>query len=255
MKWRFSFNPSKTKCFISGKHRFCTEPRWYIGEHRIEVVNELDILGTVFDRDGSGSGHAERRINSCRRNFFGLGDIGMVYPGLDTNTKCYLWNTMCAPTLLYGAECIKISDPSMRRMESIQGCLIKQCLGLGKRHRHSNLLKALDIKTIESLVAQRSRSLYSRIFNIDSPARDLNLFFLESYITTGKTFPGTLCHNIVKQGSSPVALALGLKPNRAKHHTDENGIVDSLRFLVFHENFIKPYKEEHLLVSLLTRAF
>ena len=140
-------------------------------------------------------------------------------------------------------------------MESLQGCLIKQCLGLGKRHRHSNLLKALGIKTVESLICERSSSLYYRIFNIDSPVRDLNLFFLDLFLTTGKTIEGTLSHGIVRQGNSLVSVALGSRPSRAPQNSDNNGVVDSIKFLVFHENFIKPYKEEHLLVSLLTRAF
>ena len=162
---------------------------------------------------------------------------------------------MCVPSLLYGTECINICSPSLKQMESLQGCLLKQCLGLGKRHRHSNLLKALGIRTVESLISERSSSLYHRIFNIDSPVRDLNLFFLDLFLTTGKTIEGTLSHGIVKQGSSLVSLALGSRPSRSSQICDGHGVVDSLKFLVFHENFIKPYKEEHLLVSLLTRAF
>ncbi len=32
----------------------------------------------------------------------------------------------------------------------------------------------------------------------------------------------------------------------------ENGHVGSIRMLLYHENFVKPYSEEHLLVHLLT---
>ena len=35
----------------------------------------------------------------------------------------------------------------------------------------------------------------------------------------------------------------------------ECGVTDSLRTLLMHENFIKPYSEEQTLASLLTRAF
>ena len=34
-----------------------------------------------------------------------------------------------------------------------------------------------------------------------------------------------------------------------------DGVVDSLRYLICNENFIKPYSEEHVLATLLTRAF
>ena len=36
------------------------------------------------------------------------------------------------------------------------------------------------------------------------------------------------------------------------HH---DGVVESLRFLILHENFIKPYSSEHIIASLLTKAF
>ena len=37
--------------------------------------------------------------------------------------------------------------------------------------------------------------------------------------------------------------------------TGDNGHVDSIRSLIYHENFIKPYSEEHNLVYLLTKSF
>ena len=34
-----------------------------------------------------------------------------------------------------------------------------------------------------------------------------------------------------------------------------DGVVDSLRYLISQENFIKPYSNEHILGVLLTKAF
>ena len=34
-----------------------------------------------------------------------------------------------------------------------------------------------------------------------------------------------------------------------------NGDVNSIRSLIFHENVIKPYSEEHSLVYMLTKSF
>ena len=34
-----------------------------------------------------------------------------------------------------------------------------------------------------------------------------------------------------------------------------NGHIDSIRAMVFYENFIKPYSVEHTLVYLLTKSF
>ena len=39
------------------------------------------------------------------------------------------------------------------------------------------------------------------------------------------------------------------------HAEGISGIVDSLKVLIMHGNFIKPYPEQHVLASFLTRAF
>ena len=51
---------------------------------------------------------------------------------------------------------------------------------------------------------KRTVSLYKHIFNVDSPARSLNmtLYFLARYIATGKTINGTLLSRIFCQGAS-----------------------------------------------------
>ena len=77
---------------------------------------------------------------------------------------------------------------------------------------------------------------------------------LSEYVLTGSAVPGTLLDHVTQSGISPVSLAFGSRPN-CKHFNRQDGIVDSLRFLLHHENFIKPYGEEHMLVSLLTKAF
>ena len=55
-------------------------------------------------------------------------------------------------------------------------------------------------------------------------------------------------------GISPSKLAFAYnKVNTAKD--SENGIVDSLRYLIHSENYVKPWSVEHLMVRLLTKAF
>ena len=33
------------------------------------------------------------------------------------------------------------------------------------------------------------------------------------------------------------------------------GIIDSIRYMIMHDNFTKPYSDEHALAVLLTKAF
>ena len=57
----------------------------------------------------------------------------------------------CQPTLTYGLECISSSAIQMRRLESIQGRLIKQSRGFSKRSHNTSLLKTLSIEKVETL--------------------------------------------------------------------------------------------------------
>jgi hypothetical protein len=92
----------------------------------------------------------------------------------------------------------------------------------------------------------------------DSPARDLNVHLLAQYMANGTIVPGTSISRMLKMGLNPVKCAFN-KLNTCYdgapyvHNTD--GIVDSLKCLLQHEHFIKPYSDEYTLVKLLTRAF
>ena len=83
-------------------------------------------------------------------------------------------------------------------MESTQGRLIKQCLGLSKSSHNTAMLKALD--KVQNIVNRNVLNLYDRIFKIESPARSIMQFLLARYITYGTTVPGTLMDRLVSIG-------------------------------------------------------
>ena len=71
-----------------------------------------------------------------------------------------------------------------------------------------------------------------------------------------KTTPGTLLYRIVQMGHSPLLCAFTKVPKTVPSYEDmDNGIVDTMRYLICHDNFIKPYSSEHIILSLLTKAF
>ena len=48
----------------------------------------------------------DNRISNCRRSFYGLSSSGMCYPGLSSETKSYIWKTVCSPVLTWIRMCI-----------------------------------------------------------------------------------------------------------------------------------------------------
>ena len=237
---------------VSGRNLLKDAPSWCLKGNPIENVSSLEVLGVSFG-DTDGSMHANKRMDKCRRAFYSLRDVGLSYPGSSVEVKGYLWKSICQPVLLYGIETLNISSSTMQKLESQQGSLIKQCLGLSKRQRSSSLLQALEVRKIEDRLKQFSAALLKRIFQVNSPALELNAFFYSTYALSGSVIPGTLLARIVSLGLSPTVCMFSRYRNIK--YDDQDGIVDSLRDLIRHENFLKPYSEEHVLTSLLTKAF
>ena len=144
----------------------------------------------------------------------------------------------------------------MQSLETVQGTLVKQCLGLPKRSRHSYLLKAMGLCQVEHLLQKRFISLYKQIFSVESPAKQLSSFLLSRYMLTGETVPGTLLNKIVNLSLSPLDIGIPLSRSHCGTVKEgSNGIIDSMRQLIMHEHFIKPWSQEHILLKLLTKAF
>ena len=153
-------------------------------------------------------------------------------------------------------ESITINKKDMQKLETLQGNLVKQCLGLSKRCHSTELLQALEIHKITTLVTRNTTSLYRRIMNVRCPVKYLNLYFLSLYMCKGTIVPGTLVGNLLQKGISPMHYTLNNnRINLPKFDSGINGHIDSIRDLLFHDNFIKPYSSQHLLAYMLTKAF
>jgi hypothetical protein len=112
--WKFRFGLSKSKCMVSGNYCFKNTPQWFLNGDKKQVVDSLEILGVTFDEVNT---HMQSRISKCRRAFYSLLDVGMAYPGSCSRVKSYLWNTLCQPVLLYGSECLNISNQTLKNGE------------------------------------------------------------------------------------------------------------------------------------------
>ena len=144
----------------------------------------------------------------------------------------------------------------MKTAESAQGSVIKRILGFPVRSHHSCLLTAAGIHPVKYLVDRNCVSLWKRIFQVNSPARILSAKLLTAYINKNTRVPGTLLDRILKLKLSPVNCIFSSRVSHFGHINNvHSGVVDSLKYLICHDNFIKPYSEEHVLATLLTRAF
>ena len=252
-EWRFNFGLKKTKCLQTGPDLFSTEPVFTLNGNDIDNVRTLNILGTVFNRRGSSCDHVDTRIQKCRQSFHALASSGMSHPGISTEAKVHLWKTVCSPTLTYGLDCFTLSKRCQSRVDSVQGTLVKSCLGIGKRSHHSDILSALQIPKVSKCIDYNVQSLYHRIFKVASPVRTLCCHLLSKYIVSGEVVKGTIVGRIINTGVSPVLCMQTYTPDKGRSQDD--GVVDSLRHLLYHENYCTPGSNEHILAKLITRSF
>ena len=252
--WRIKFGIKKSKCITLGKPLLKCMPKVYLNNDELPFSEEVDILGINFQNKDTFGGHIEKRIKASRRSIFSLAPIGMTYPGVSTAVKSHMWKTIGAPTLLYGTDSIHLTKQQISHLNSTQGCIVKKVTGFSKRSHHTSLLKAMNIPSIESQIEKSTTGLLNRIMLVDTPTRELQMRLLSKYILTGECSKGTMISQIVSMGVSPVDVIFGLRNTPITTYEDD-GVVDSLRYLIHHDNFMKPWENEYILASMLTRAF
>ena len=182
--WKLHFGSHKSKCVITGKRKFIVEPKWYLNNEAIENVDKLDVLGVSLSGYNNCTAHIENRIGKCRRAFHSLKQYGLCYPGLNTVSKVALYKTACQPVLTYGLDTLDVNQSNLNLLEKLQGNIVKQFLGVGDRCHHSNLVRALEIKSVKEIIEKSTVSMFSRSFNVDSPLRDLNYHMLAFLFAT-----------------------------------------------------------------------
>ena len=231
-------------------------PRWKLGGKLIQNVEEIEILGTVYSSNLSYASNTEKRTQACRKAMYSLLGVGCTYPGgLSSDAKSYLWKSVGLPSLLYNLESTSISEICMGQVEKAQSSTVKLLLGFPLRSHHSNILRALNLSKVQSRIDKATLSLWYHITQVDSPTRLLCAKLLSEFVLYNHSVPGTLIDRIIKMKLSPVKCLFGRVIPNVIDEAHHGGVVESLRFLILHENFIKPYSSEYIIASLLTKAF
>ena len=121
-------------------------------------------------------------------------------------------------------------------MEKYQANSVKHLLGLDKRSHHTNLLKAICVPKVGDVIKNNVLSVYFRSMQVNSPLKNLNMYFLYNYVMFNNLIPGTLVKKISDLGMCPIKQIFENQKLKKKKE-DSDGMIDSLRYLIYHENF------------------
>lgn len=193
-------------------------------------------------------------MSKARKAYYSMCSAGLPYPGLPVDIKAHLFKSVCLPTLFYGLETVYLADNMLKNIDNMQGSLIKKCLGVGKFSHHSILLRAFGLEKADSLLSRAFRDLWRRVFACDSPMRTLCSLLLARWLTGGDLTPGTLLSRVASQdGQSPVTLAFTKRTDMHATRNDQtynDGIYDSIRYLMYSEDFLQKNSLSHKILCL-----
>jgi hypothetical protein len=122
-----------------------------------------------------------------------------------------------------------------------------------RRSHYSSLLKALHIPPVTDILNKSTAGLLHRIFQVSSPTRSFQSRALAELIINGKMTKNSLLARVIRAGHSPTHLVIS--PPKTVFPSSQDGISDTLRHLLLHDNYFRPFSHEHFLASLLLKCF
>jgi len=87
-----------------------------------------------------------------------------------------MFRTICQSTLLYSLDAVDLNNNMIKKLENAQGGIMKRVCGIPKRSHHTQLLQALNISSVNKMLIKSVASLYTRMFKVNSPLRDLCVY-------------------------------------------------------------------------------
>ena len=121
------FNPSKTKGLVISSEWNPPEYRIRMGETLIDMVNELTILGVIFDRKMDFGAHISQNCVKASQKLDKLKHVMKNVYGLKPEVCALIWTQSIEPTLTYGLTCmmdrIRVGTNMVKLIRVQRSCL------------------------------------------------------------------------------------------------------------------------------------
>src|ERR1700722_6742460 len=127
-KFRFRFNREKSNVMIFGKKKR-GEPKFYLGESELKVIQEYKYLGVVLDENFSWKTHLRKILDKARKRTRALCGMG-IREGVSVKAILRGWEVLVRPILEYGAEIW--GEKKWKEGENLQIELGRRLLGVSK---------------------------------------------------------------------------------------------------------------------------
>lgn len=252
-----NFNPTKTECIVFGKLKY--NPVFTLNNTQLSNVSKISYLGVTLSNT-SGKNHSLNRVNAGRRAFYGLQGAGLCNKGVAPDTAVHTWNVAVRPVLLYGCECVSMSQSARSELDKCQSKMIKAMCGLKRSCRNTPLLNALKVNSISSSIESQQVKLLKSMLISSSMSKYFYTHLLSQYLS-GSHVGNSLLHRVGSWCSShnkSLVSVLCIKDSynsllkSTKCFPENDGLIDSVRGLLFNSNY---NGQNNTLLNLLLKSF
>ena len=123
-KWRYQLNESKSVVMVFGeasvtRRRERLSRKWILGDVAISEVDETHHLGILRSVSSSTVDRTNERASAARSAFFALNAVGSRFGCLHPLTSLKLYQALCLPIMLYGAEIWSFTKTELLFLERV----------------------------------------------------------------------------------------------------------------------------------------
>ena len=162
-KWRYQLNETKSIVMVFReasitRRREHVSRRWLLGDVEIREVDEIHHLEILRSVSSSSMDRTNERASAARSAFFVLNTVGSHFGCLHPLTSLTLYQALCLPIMLYGAEILS-TKTELLFLERVHRRILRTIQGLPLHCPSIVLTKLLGISSIDDLISQRTLGL------------------------------------------------------------------------------------------------
>jgi hypothetical protein len=163
-RWGMRVNIDKTE-IITFKNTGCKDrksEKWTYQGSKLEVVKHFSYLGVTFSYNGKWNEHYSKVVEKSKRATRGLAYFIYKNKNVDPKLPLRLFDTMCVPILLYGAEVLGIEEVPCQ-VESVARSFYKSVSGLPQSAANVGIELILGRANLAAIAKYRALSFWLRL--------------------------------------------------------------------------------------------
>lgn len=115
------------------------------------MVEESKYLGIFINKYSDYNQQMNDKYTCVERSLYSLNNFGIKYPGINPETKAFIYKTYCLPKATYGLGVMEMTKTTINSLNTRQNTLIRYMLGLPSHIHISNIARSLGILNWENL--------------------------------------------------------------------------------------------------------